>query len=270
MSAPVTRFLHALAHRPLVLDAAMGTRLLAQGLDLAHDDPCLWSLDRPEIVLDTHRQDRQAGADVLLTNTFGASRPNLARLGRSEDAEAILEAAVSLARQAAGPLGFVAGCLGPVPDHDLLEYQRQADHLADQGADLLILETQTAESALALVAALHVPLPLIVSLYRLPDPPFESLRPLADLPLAALGVNCVPGPSASLDALSRFPRSLPLLAKPSAGPLDSPESFAAAVPPWLSLGVRLMGGCCGTTHAHVAALRSALDATLSSSPPSTL
>ncbi len=142
MSGPLTPFLSALAQRPLVLDAALGTRLLAQGLDLSRDDPCLWCLDHPEAVLTLHQQDHQAGADVLFTNTFGASRANLARLGRANDANALLRAAVSLARQASGPDGFVAGSLGPVPNENIREYQRQVNALVDLDVDFLILETQ--------------------------------------------------------------------------------------------------------------------------------
>src|SRR5829696_8699488 len=97
------RFRAALARGPLLLDAAMGTRLMARGLDLAHDDPCLWNLDRPDEVLDIHRRDLRAGSDAVLTNTFGANRLSLRRLGRSDQVAAINHRAVELARQAAGP-----------------------------------------------------------------------------------------------------------------------------------------------------------------------
>lgn len=257
----MSRFLDTLAQRPLVLDAALGTRLIGLGLDLATDDPCLWSVDHAGSVLKLHHDDRQAGADVLLTNTFGANRPNLARLGREHDLETLLPAAVALARQAAGPHGFVAGCIGLVPHNDINEYQFQVGHFHDLGADLILFETQTAESALTLLDSLVLPagLPVAVSLYRLPDPPSDTLSRLAGRDLTALGVNCVPGPSASFDALSQFPHATPLIAKPSASPLDPPETFAAAVPLWLSLGVRLIGGCCGTSHEHVSAVRRAVD-----------
>src|SRR5581483_10567116 len=92
----------ALARGPILMDAAMGTRLIARGLDLAHDDPCLWCLDRPDEVLDIHRRDVAAGADAVLTNTFGANRLTLDRLGRSADVVAINRRAVELARAAAG------------------------------------------------------------------------------------------------------------------------------------------------------------------------
>ena len=219
MSDRVSRFRETLARRPLVLDAALGTRLMGQGLDLSRDDPCLWCLDHPEAVVALHRQDRRSGSDVLLTNTFGASRSNLGRVGRSHDREAVLRAAVSLAREAAGAEGFVAGCLGPVPDEETREYQEQADVLVDRGVDLLILETQQAEAAPVILEAIELPgeMPVIVSLFRLPDRPFALLHRLAERGVAALGVNCVPGPTASIEALERFPEGLPLLAKPSAG-----------------------------------------------------
>src|SRR3954470_1098837 len=103
------RFRAALARGPLLLDAALGTRLIARGLDPARDDPALWNLDRPDDVLDLHRRDVAAGADALLTNTFGATRLTLARLGRSDAVVEINRRAVALARQAAGPDRFVLG-----------------------------------------------------------------------------------------------------------------------------------------------------------------
>ena len=105
--------LEAIATRVLVMDSAMGTRLIARGLDLRSDDPALWNLSRPEDVLDCHARDVSAGADVLLANTFGANRPNLDRLGRSSDLLAINRRAVALAREAAGPGRFVLGSIGP-------------------------------------------------------------------------------------------------------------------------------------------------------------
>ena len=92
------RFLAALARGPLILDAAMGTRLVARGLDLAHDDPAIWNLSHPEAVAEIHARDVAAGSDAVLTNTFGANRPWLARSGRDDRVEAINRRAVALAR----------------------------------------------------------------------------------------------------------------------------------------------------------------------------
>src|SRR5262249_8351391 len=98
----------------LVLDAALGTRLIAQGLRIEDDDPCLWNVTRPSAVLAIHRRDIAAGAEALLTNTLGANRHALARLRRRTPDPAVLNrAAVVLARRAAVHGVFVIGSIGP-------------------------------------------------------------------------------------------------------------------------------------------------------------
>src|SRR5436309_3398152 len=96
-----SRLLAAVQQGPLILDAAMGTRLCARGLDLRSDDPSLWNLTHPTEVLALHRRDVSAGSQVLFTNTFGANRSWLANYGRSDAVEALNRRAVELARQAA-------------------------------------------------------------------------------------------------------------------------------------------------------------------------
>ncbi len=258
----MSRFLDALRDRPLVLDAAMGTRLIARGLDLAADDPCLWALDRPEDVLDLHRRDLDAGADAVLADTFGANRRWLARFGREDDWAAVNRAAVALARRAAGPDRFVIGSIGPydagAEDERLV--REQAVALAESGADALILETHGETLARTRVPNVRkaVDLPILVSLC--------DSGWVGDLAgVAAVGCNCLAGMGRAEQALGAYVgrSSPPLLAMPSAGlpgeEPESPEAFAAGVPRLLALGVRLIGGCCGTTEAHVAAIRGAVD-----------
>jgi methionine synthase I (cobalamin-dependent) len=251
----------------VLLDAAMGTRLIARGLDLARDDPCLWNLDRPEEVLDVHRRDIRAGSDAVLTNTFGANRAWLVRLGRADRVAALNRGAVALARRAAGPGRFVVGCLGPSAAAEPDAYREQADALAEAGADALILETHRVDQAVRGLKVLHLrtDLPVLVGLAARPGPGDGPPGCLVDLGASALGCNCLFGMEPMLDAADHLARALdlPLIAKPSAGLPDgrsaSPGSFADAVPALLARGVRLFGGCCGATEAHVAALRAALD-----------
>lgn len=257
----------ALARGPVLLDAAMGTRLIARGLDLARDDPAGWVVDRPAEVLEIHRQDVRAGADAVLTATFGANRAWLARYGLADRAALLNRRAVGLARLAVGPDGFVLGSIGPTASDDPDALREQAGALVGSGVDAFLLETHRLDQALRALAilALDGP-PVLASLFDWPDPVAGSARALADAGAAAIGTNCRVGmaPALRLARSLRAACDLPILVKPSAGLAGSdpetPESFAAAVPELLGLGVRLIGGCCGTTAAHVAALRTALSA----------
>lgn len=259
------RFLDAVAQGPLILDAAMGTRLVDRGLALDRDDPCLWNLTHPEAVAEIHALDLAAGADAILTNTFGANRCWLARYGRAGESAAINRRAATIARESAGPGRFVIGSIGPTAAADPSAYREQADWLVGSGVDALIFETHRIDYAAKALRIVRpaVALPLVVSLFPWWGPADEYVRILEDLGADVIGGNCQPGMAeAVLTAERLVPLTrLPILLKPSAGrpgdPLDSPETFAAAVPALLSRGVRLLGGCCGTTEAHVAALRAA-------------
>jgi methionine synthase I (cobalamin-dependent) len=257
--------LDASARAPVVLDAAVGTRLIAHGLRLDRDDPCLWNLSAPEAVADLHARDAAAGALAVLTNTFGANRAWLARFDRSGDAQTINLRAVELARAAAGPERFVVGAIGPTASDDPSACRAQAEALAGAGVDALVFETFTFDQASRVLADLGrlSGLPLIVSLVAWPEPARDAARRLEDLGVDALGANCQNGVEAALrviEALAPW-TGLPLWVKPSAGlpgdPPDEPERFAAAVPALLACGARFLGGCCGTTEAHVAAIHAA-------------
>lgn len=262
--------LDPLGHRALLLDAAMGTRLIARGLDLSRDDPCLWTLDRPEAVLRVHRLDIEAGADAVLTNTFGASRNMLAHFGRDRDWISINREAANLAREATGLDRFVIGCIGPAANRASLNSGEQAAILIDAGVDALLFETHDVAEALRGLASIpgRCPIARLVSLRGETPPSPLAVEELVRQGANAIGTNCLPGARPTSLWLERLPAlaGLPLIAKPSAGlpgePLEPPESFAEAVPRWLASGVRLIGGCCGATEAHVAALRLAIDRTV--------
>jgi methionine synthase I (cobalamin-dependent) len=263
------RLLDAIHEGPLVLDAGMGTRLVDRGLDLRRDDPCLWNLDEPEQVLDIHRRDADAGSRVLFTNTFGANRARLGRLGRGGHVVTINRMAVEVARRASGPEGFVAGDIGPTCALEPGAAREQARILVESGVDALVLETFELESALAALGELgtmgvNPRPPLIVGLWRWPDAVEDAARRLVEAGADIIGLNCRPAMSQATSLLRRFANAVacPLLVKPGVDTRDpaggsTPAAFAAAVPGLLEHNVRLIGGCCGTTEAHIAALASA-------------
>jgi methionine synthase I (cobalamin-dependent) len=258
-----SRLLDALGRGPLVLDAAMGTRLLARGLDLRRDDPCMWNLDRPHDVLDVHELDVSAGAQVLFTNTLGA---NAGWLGRRDDLAKINRAGIELVRCAAGPSGFVLGDIGPSVAVLAGSAAEQAGMLAAWGVDGLILETFELPAALAALGEIRrsiwaTPVPVLVSLWRWPEPVEDAARRLADAGAAIVGLNCRPRIGEALGLVGRLRRAVgcPILVKPGVAASDpasesTPAAFAAAVPALLEHGARLIGGCCGTTEQHVAAI----------------
>lgn len=259
------RFVDAVALGPIILDAGFGTRLIARGLDLAQDDPAFWNLSQPETVRAIHACDVAAGADALVANTFGANRAWLARWGRAAEVEVVNRAAVANAREAGGQGTLLFGSIGPTAAGSPDAVREQALVLADAGVDAILLETLRLDQALTSLAWARsaVALPILVSLVDWPALMVDSARRLADLGASVLGVNCQLGLTRALELIEDLATAtpLPLLAKPGAGRPgeagDSPEQFARAVPRLLACGVRLVGGCCGTTDAHVAALRAA-------------
>lgn len=250
------------ARGPRAWDAALGTRLIALGLDLARDDPALWNLDHPGAIDRLHRADVEAGAQALTTNTFGAGRVWLDRYGRGDDWRRAIAAAVRLARAAAGPDRLVVGSIGPAAE----PAGEVAAALVDNGADAILLETHAPGNILPRLEAVacRVGVPCWASLFRWGDDPEGLARRLEGAGASAIGINC-----AGMDeAVALLPRlraaaALPLLAKPGAGPpggpLMAPEEFAAAVPALMAVGgVGWIGGCCGTTEAHLQSMRRVL------------
>lgn len=272
---------------PLLLDAALGTELSRRGAPVA---PPLWSaralLARPDLVLAVHRENAAAGADLLTAATF---RTQPALLGSA--ARDATRRAVALAREAAAgrPGVLVAGSVAPVADcwrPDLVPTDAEldrlhalhAENLAGAGADFLLLETfgTAREWRAAARAAAATGLPVVACATTRADGALLSGEPLAgaarallDLPNVpvALGVNCVPARrlAASLALLAAATPGLPLAAYGNAGlPLDeaaglfaepiAPDAYAEEALSWVALGARLVGGCCGTGAAHVAAL----------------
>ncbi len=267
--------------RVLLMDGGMGSELIRAGLEPA-DCGELWNLTHPRTVLAVHRAYRQAGAVVLLTNTFQSNPSALAQLELEDQLEEINAAALVLARQAAGPAGFVLADIGPIlnlpamqefPDRSILS--RVLTSLGD--ADGFLFETCSSPRALAAVEyAWHrVPeieeAPLLLSLACRREPsgrlttfsghaPETFARHAARHGVTALGVNCGRdiGLAEMIEIIRRYRQEtdLPLFARPNAGmapDLRTPAEMAERLPELLQAGVNMVGGCCGTTPQHIAA-----------------
>ncbi|HBH04496.1 MAG TPA: methionine synthase [Candidatus Rokubacteria bacterium] len=286
----------ALTRRLLVLDGAMGTMLQAASLTAddfggARYEGCNehLNLTRPDVVQAIHRAYRDAGADLVSTNTFGCAPYVLGEYGLAERAYEIARAGARLAREAAGD-GFVVGAMGPGTrsisvtrnvtfDEVLAAYEVQARALADGGVDALLLETcqdtlNVKAAALGVrraLAAAGAELPLWVSGTIEPTGTMlagqgvEALYvALEHLDLFAIGLNCATGPEFMTDHL----RSLAAMSTrfvsvyPNAGLPDergqyaeTPGSLAFKLRRFVDEGwVNLVGGCCGTTPAHIRAI----------------
>jgi S-methylmethionine-dependent homocysteine/selenocysteine methylase len=273
----------------------MGTELERRGSDTTLP---LWSaralLESPELVEAIHRDEIAAGAQLVTADTFRTHRRTLEKAGLGERSRELTFLAVSLARRSARRSGrevFVAGSLSPledcyrpdlVPDDGALarEHEEQARALAESGADLILAETHnTIREAIAAVrAGKGTGLPVVVSLVtdgggRLlsGEPVEEAARALLPLHPDAIGVNCVPARSlgADLERLAAAAPGQPLSAYGNLGPPSDADQrrFLQEIPPeeygrlamsWADLGARLVGGCCGTTSAHTAAVASAV------------
>ena len=283
-----------LAGIPLILDGATGTNLQTRGLP-AGSPSDVWALDRPEEILRLHRDFLQAGSDIILTDTFGSSKLHLAHAGLENRFEETNRGAVALAKQAAADFGaLVAGSIGPLgemldPMGPLslataeAEFAGQARLLVEAGVDLLVVETQfdLNEAAAALRAIRSVcELPVVVSFSydrgtrsMMGVKPAQMAQALNQAGATALGINCGRSLEDNLKALMelRAATSLPIWFKPNAGlPQTTPDgrtiytvdpaAMAAAVPGWLEAGAALLGGCCGTSPEHLAAIARAAKA----------
>lgn len=280
--------------RPMLADGAMGTMLYAHvgRTDVCFDDLCR---THPDWVLDIHARYLHAGARLIETNSFGANRFKLAGHGLGAQMAELNRAAARLARQAvqAAGVGWVGGSIGPLgvrlaplgrvlPSQAYDAYCEQMAALAEGGVDVFILETHSdlAELEHALRAARAVAdLPVIASMTftrddrtLMGDDPARVARTLATMGADVIGANCSGGPSQLLRLIAQMRRSapgVPLSAMPNAGwPAQAggrihypalPAYFAEYGRALAQAGASVVGGCCGTTPEHIAALREALD-----------
>lgn len=275
--------------KAVIADGAMGTLLQAQGLKRG-ESPESWNFIYPERVQAVHAAYLAAGAQIIETNTFGANRVKLAAYGLAAKVREINAAGVRLAREAAGGRALVAASIGPTgrlfaPWGDLTfeeayaVFAEQAEACAAAGADVLWIETmgELAEARAALLAARETGLPAVVTLtfsdgartFTGTDPVTAAVV-LAHLGAAAVGANCSGGPKELWPVLAEMARAtaVPLVVQPNAGlprleggqsvfPVG-PEEFAAWGRRFLELGALVLGGCCGSTPAHIEALAGAV------------
>ncbi len=305
----MTRFLERLReNRPLLADGAMGTLLHARGVPMDDCFERL-NLTRPELLAEIHRAYIGAGAELIETNTFGANRYKLAEFGLDEQLEAVNRAGVELARAAAAESGrtvFVAASVGPLgvgmQPYGRLKHEdaraifaEQIGVLASAGADAILFETFTdlTEMLLALEAARAAApgLPVICEMTfgRDDRTPLSAHLPgavahhLREAGAEVIGVNCSGGPAQISRILQLMKQAAPdalLAAMPNAGFPQTVggrtmysatvEYFAEYALTFKALGARIIGGCCGTTPEHIAAMRAALDDAARPLPPITV
>ncbi len=285
-------FLEKLEQGVLVSDGGMGTLLYEQG-DFTYPG-CFeeLNLSRPELVKQVHLGYRQAGADILQTNTFGANRFRLRGLEGEAKLEELNRAGVQVARQVAGDELLVAGSVGPLgaplePAGSISigqaghAFREQIALLVSSGVDLVIIETMmdVNEAVIALQAARSVDarLPVVVQMTIREDgdtptgtSPEEFTRRLDEAGADVIGLNCGVGPASMLKTLKRMASATTrkLSAQPNAGiPRkiegryiyeSSPESMAEYSGRFVQAGAVVVGGCCGNTPDHIRMIRKAV------------
>ena len=292
-----SRFLDMLedSPTPLLSDGAMGTQLNERGVPF---DQCFdnINLTQPDLVMEIHRAYIQAGSQIIQTNTFGANRFKLAEHGLEEKVALINRAGVVVARQAAvqsdkevliagdvGPLGVRLAPFGRVqPEQARQAFAEQMQALADAGADLIIIETisDLNEVQEAVAAARQVcDLPIIASMTftrddrtLMGDAPGGVAQALQTAGVEVIGINCSGGPAQLWRILRQMRQAAPqarFSVMPNAGWPEqvggrvmypaNPEYFGEYALAFCEAGATIIGGCCGTTPRHIAAMRAALD-----------
>jgi methionine synthase / methylenetetrahydrofolate reductase(NADPH) len=281
--------LERIERRVLVADGAMGTMIYAKGIPFSRCFDAL-NLEVPTLVKEIHLGYVKAGAELIETNTFGATRPRLAKYGLEDKVGDINTAGARLAREVAGDDLYVAGSVGPLGlrleplgPTSLGEaralFREQIAALADAGVDLIVLETmiELTEARQALSAAREAGIPVIAQMSIQEDgntpsgaSPEVCARQLDEAGADLIGLNCSVGPAGLLDALERMAKttSKRLSAQPNAGLprvvegrsiyLCSPEYMAEYARRYIACGARVVGGCCGTTPEHIRAIKKAV------------
>jgi 5-methyltetrahydrofolate--homocysteine methyltransferase len=287
-------FRERLASGTIVGDGAWGTMLAERGLP-AGAPPELWTLEKPEAIAGIAQEYLEAGAELITTNTFGGSPMRLAQHGLADRFDDVNRLGVEIVRETVKDRAFVSASIGPagrllapLGDADPAEvftgFERQAAALAAAGADLVCIETMTDldEAVLAVgairSAAPDLPIVATMTFEWTARGAFTVMGvsiPAACERLAAagadvVGANCGGGIEEMAKVTEEFLQStsLPVAIQPNAGlpRLERgrlrypamPEEFADAVVRLAAKGVRIVGGCCGTTPAHIRALRTRL------------
>ena len=280
----------------LVGDGAWGTLLINAGLQ-AGECPELWNLTKPEIIKDIAYKYKQAGADIVSTNTFGGNRIKLKMYGLEENAREINRASAYLSRSAVGDNTHVLASIGPTGkivmmgevslDEVYEAYKEQAMALEEGGADACIIETMSdleeAKCALRAVKE-NTKLEVIVSFTysksmegssfftMMGVTPKQVVSEFWNAGVSVIGTNCTLGAEDMAKLLSIFyeiDKSIFYLVYPNAGQPqytdegirypETPEMLKLYVPEYVKYGARIIGGCCGTTPEHIKAIREVVD-----------
>ena len=283
-------FLDLLEENVVLFDGAMGTMLYERGIFInkSFDET---NLSNPSLVEKIHREYIEAGADVIETNTFGANRHKLKLHGLEEKLEEINRRGAEIARNSAGGERFVAGSIGPLGikiepwgptsfAEAAEAFAEQATALRDGGVDLFSLETfsDLNEIHQAIIGVRSVSdLPIVAQMTLQSDglglygtSPAEFAQRLVEWEADVVGLNCSVGPKVMLDAVEKMAGAVDayISVQPNAGIpqsiegrnmyLVSPEYLAEYARRFVQIGVRVIGGCCGTTPPHIRAVRDAL------------
>jgi 5-methyltetrahydrofolate--homocysteine methyltransferase len=275
--------------RPVLGDGAMGTMLLDRGLKMG-DCPEAWNLERADVICEVHKAYVEAGSDFVETNTFGASTIKLARYGLDSKLNDIIKAGVDAARKATGQTCMVAGSVGPtgallmpygdVPSEEVRDsFLLTAQAMEGAGIDFFLIETMTdpGEIKLAISAAKEVSKkPIIATMsfskgakgYRtmMGTDPEAAAAAMLDAGADLIGTNCCSGPDEALEIMTEMRRAAEpaVVVQPNAGmPVydsgkvtypETPQAIAAGAVRLIESGIRIVGGCCGTTPAHIKAI----------------
>jgi len=278
----------ALAQQVIVGDGAMGTLLYQMGFPVATSYEEL-NIIQPEVIADVHRRYYEAGARLIETNTFSANREKLVKFGLENSVAAINIAGVELARKAVGSDAYVVGSIGSIRTAKRSNVQtalisaalqEQIEALLSTDVDGLLLETfydmGEMELALKLIRSLS-DVPVICqfategTMSTLDGVPLQqAFDRLAELGADVIGFNCHIGPNGIMRTMEKLtaPAGVPFSVFPNAGMPDyvdgrvtfgaTPAYFGDCAPDFAALGARIIGGCCGTTPEHVAAIAQAL------------
>ncbi len=274
----------------VLLDGAMGSLIYQKGvfIDKCYDE---LNLSRPELIRSIHEEYIRAGARVIETNTYGANRFKLRSHNLLDRMEQVIGAGVGLAREAAGEEAYVAGSMGPSGvelepwgDTSLQEvresFREQAQIMTAAGVDLFILETiqdiREMEQAVAALRSVS-DLPVIAMMTVREDGKtrygvdlMDVTRRLSATGATAIGLNCTVGPKPMLDFVEQIipHTSVPVAVMPNAGRpqytdgrmiyLSTPEYFSVYTKRFIEKGVRILGGCCGSTPEHISKMANAL------------
>ena len=294
--------LERLSKETILADGAMGTILHSRGVSF---DKCFdeLNLTNPAAVADVHREYIESGAQLILTNTFGANHFKLGKHGLEKKTVEINKAGVELAKRIVaasfkeiliagdvGPLGVRIAPFGRVqPEQARAAFAEQIKALAEAGADLILIETMTdiyeiQEAVKAAQQTCKLPIVASMTFTRddrtvLGDDPAKVARTLNEVGADVIGVNCSGGPAQLLRLLRQMVHAVPngkFWVKPNAGwpeqvggrimyPAD-PDYFGDYALSFREAGACIVGGCCGTTPQHIAAMRKALDSAIEINP----